>query len=506
MMKAKRFFSTISWALIASVMFFSACTEKDDFQSEPTATSVIISGKVFSAHEEPLANVPLSFDYENSRWLGPRHVIHKAKTTTDRQGRYRFFFEPEAWIDQAEISQQYDFLVDLSGLDAEKYLLPSAFSQSDDVYTLTSYDPLAQGEVLEKNIYIPRKKMVDVVFRHFAVGEELVLVNRFRYGTDREQMQTQFNITEAGDYTLSIPCAAGEENEITVMSLASNYTNTITVIPDNAMVEPLVFDNKEAVDQAKFKLRLHSHEPLMKEEAGSQIAPFDFLTFRIVPASGADNINMDSDCSRYRYYDSIVWSCPVLPHTFKVYEAETNRYGSEEKFTFQWGSHFFKEGKFVNYLKGYKLGKVVYADSLTLDIKNRDFLCFDWKNGKMAEPGATAIGVYCRLDTSAEFLVTPTRSINDVPYVEMTMKLNLPFVNDYPVSWVRDRLDKFLKEMMGERIRLDAGLVAGKFKCLSEGVEIGSYFEDDKPRAVVLHQLPTDTAVEDYFVHAEPVD
>lgn len=124
-------FSTVISMLLASFLAIS-CSEKDDFIPEPTATSVIVTGTVTTTSGEPLADIPVSIDYYESYYLGAQNILHKAKGTTDSDGHYRLFFEPEATKENGNPSQVYYLHAELKDLPSSEFIMPGDFDDKSN--------------------------------------------------------------------------------------------------------------------------------------------------------------------------------------------------------------------------------------------------------------------------------------------------------------------------------------------------------------------------------------
>lgn len=87
-------------------------------------------------------------------------------------------------------------------------------------------------------------------------------------------------------------------------------------------------------------------------------------------------LSFDKNCNMYdirQNYDSLVWIVPELNGVFNVMRTS--------EFNLSWGQSFLSEGKFLTILQGFKDNKMVLADSVTINIKNkRDILGYYWKD------------------------------------------------------------------------------------------------------------------------------
>lgn len=146
-------------------------------------------------------------------------------------------------------------------------------------------------------------------------------------------------------------------------------------IPDDQTPPSEPDDFTEIPAESRFKIALYDYfsyngEKYTDNPVYSTPAPFDFIGFRMELPDGFSPFGFPP----YQCYDSIVWSSPDLPLTYRVFENGNNH----ANLTSQWGSYFYNEGPYTVYLKGYRKGEVVHSDSLSFNLKDRDFLCFYW--------------------------------------------------------------------------------------------------------------------------------
>ncbi|MDE5813414.1 MAG: carboxypeptidase-like regulatory domain-containing protein, partial [Muribaculaceae bacterium] len=351
----KKILYTVLFILVSIIA--TGCTEKDDFIPEPTPTSVIVSGRVTTTAGKPLANIPVYIDFKRSFWLGPQNTLHKAKTKTDNNGRYRLFFEPEQLSGpESGASEGYHLYADLNDLSSKEYIKPNDLDEDrKDIYWYGIYRELAQSENLEINLHFPRKKEVTAECRGFIADRSLAIRNTIVYGVDYESLSRTVELDPDGNGTALIPCAADEANHLDVLSTLSIpefYSKEIVF--DSNRENKIVFDNNEVLESCRFRLSLYDYfsfdgEPYENKEATSTPAPFDFLGFRILLPDGQYEA---FGTQRYQYYDSIVWCSPDFPETFKVYEKNNFATGTQEHLVTQWGSYFFDPGIHKTMLKG----------------------------------------------------------------------------------------------------------------------------------------------------------
>lgn len=498
-------------------LLWTACSEKDDFLSEPTETSVIVSGQLVSQHGEALAGIPISVDYAEWYWLSPfRKTIHKAKTTTDKNGMYRLFFEAEAdqSDDNPELVQCYSFYVDLNALSPDEYLLPSVIKPEIDDNTLfyNFYSGMTPGAQIDFNMYVPRKKLVTVKLLNYGpndVDDQLAICNAISYGGDRLPDNDMGNIVDGklvvrnpveldgGEATATMPCALGDVNTLFVSRDLDVFASKEIVVTEG-WSETVVFDNTDIPEESKFKLSVVQHSSFMGEDY-PLAAPFDFITCRLTDNQGQYSSTPPAFIEEY---DSIVWSVAGLPNTMRIYQKEANLQGGETNFISQWGSYFFQAGEMKNYLKGYRAGEVVYADSVSVTLYERDFLCFDWTKGNVALVPASS-EIYCALDPQYSYIVSHTSEVNATRLVEMRVAQPWGMANIVYQTYSQGGLRRLLRTTLGDKKTFEKDGIRDVFNCLPEDVEPVEFYESPTTRVLLVHRPASDWQDDEYYIHIE---
>ena len=504
----------ITYALLIAFcsIVFIACSEKDDFIPEPTPTSVIISGTVTTSSGKPIANIPVYIDYKKSYWLGPQNTLHKAKAKTDSNGRYRLFFEPEKMSGpESDALEMYYLFADLNGLSSKEYVMPNDFDEnSKDIYMYGIYKELAQGENLEINLFFPKKKEVVSECRNFLADNSLRVINKLVYGVNYESLSRIVNLDSDGCGDVLIPCAAEETNYMTLKTTLSipEEIESKEVIFGNHSDNKVVFDNNTVLENCSFKLSLYDYfsfngEPYANTDPTKKPAPFDFLGFRILRPDGQYE---EVGTQRYQYYDSIVWSSPEFPETFKVYEKNLNSSVSSEHLVTQWGSYFFDSGSHKTILKGYKNGRVICSDSISFELKDRDFLCFDWSNCNTIPKIDGVHTIYCQLNSYFEYKLSTPIEKDGVKAVDIYVRFRDNWSEDIILNWEETRLNHMLWTHLGHWTEYDKSEVRKIFKLLSPDDIPGNLYENESTRAIVMHRLPDDDDMfenECFYIHVE---
>ena len=506
----KNILYTFLFVLLAIVA--TGCTEKDDFIPEPTPTSVIISGTVTTTSGQPLANIPVYIDYKRSAWLGPQNTLHKAKTKTDNNGRYRLYFEPEKKSDpETGLLEGYYLFADLDGLSSKDYIKPSDFDEnSKDVYSYVIYKEFAQGENLEINLHFPKKKNVEAECLNFIADQSLCIRNSIVYGVDYESLTRTVELDPNGNGKGVIPCAADEANDLAVLSTLNipDELYSKKVVFDSSSDNTIVIDNDEVLKNCSFKLSLYDYfsfdgEPYENKEATSTPAPFDFLGFRILPSDGQFEA---FGTQRYQYYDSIVWCSPDFPETFKVFEKKNFESGSQEHLVTQWGSYFFDPGFHKTILKGYKNGRIICSDSITFELKDRDFLCFDWSDCKTVPQQDGLQSIYCQLNSFLEYKMSSPIEVDGTKSFDIYISYRDYWGEDIILNWQETKLNHMLWTHLGHWVEYDKSEVMNIFKLLSPDDLPGQLYENETTRAIVMHRLPGDDErprKECFYIHVE---
>lgn len=318
-----------------------------------------------------------------------------------------------------------------------------------------------------------------------------------------ENKEMGFSISKEDDYTLKIHFdmdASGkteETDQITICNADKKPIVCNTFIWITRSFGEINPEPQGMPDKYKFKIAKSGFSPFMHDDFHTP-APFDNLTFEIRDYLDRYYLLFPEFLEPY---DSIVWSAKDMPDSVRVYEQESDEVHSEKHYKPQWSTHFFKGGNIMTYLKGYKDGNVIYSDSLRVDIYERDFLCFDWKNGSVSLLNTGTTGVYCLLDNSREYNVVHTREANGTRYVEIHAWNQHAVPNNEFLSISKDVLRKLMKENIGEG--RSAENLTGEFKCIPAGMNAEEFWENKTTRILLLHELHSDYHDEAYHLHVE---
>ncbi len=251
---------------------------------------------------------------------------------------------------------------------------------------------------------------------------------------------------------------------------------------------------EELPDKYKFKLVKGALIPFMNDDFGAP-APFDNISYRITDYYERYQVFGFPEFTHH--YDSIVWCADGFPNTVRVYERQNGATSTEEHFSSQFSTYFFKSGEIKNQLKGYRDGKVVYSTTSTTYLYERDFLCYDWIEGSFAIANPSNHGIYCLLDQRYEYTAMDTQIKNGTRYGRIGAR------NANGLSDMQESLIKLMTDNIGQP--QSATGKTGQFKCIpSEGVEAIKFWENKTTRILLLHQLPVeDSRREKYYLHCE---
>ena len=201
-------------ALPLLILLLASChNEEDDFIDKPDPKSLIIKGVARTSGGQPLSNIEVKLDFREASLVATK-VRHKAKATTDKDGRYIMFFNLSdeefksltTFVGDVSVSYNLQLTLDLTKLDDNKYLLPIDDTGVRDpkekklfYYAYRPQGGLQLGRVYEENIFIPCKQLVNVrVESNGTINEKdkFAVRNRVKYGLE-SQMPDQFD-TEGG--------------------------------------------------------------------------------------------------------------------------------------------------------------------------------------------------------------------------------------------------------------------------------------------------------------------
>ncbi len=253
----------ISTTAILILLVATGCNrEENDITGAPSESSITLTGNVCTPEGKPFADVAVNVDFVYSSMLGTL-TRHKAKGKTDKNGRYRIFFEPTESddVDQNPLSS-YTFSFDLSKISAESHILPD-----DKRLDFRLSTKGRKGKTLNCNITIPRKRLVEVtIYNNGTPLEEGIYAirNIFAYGSgwadvtgyddDNHSKLMAFEpveIVESGRTSVMLPCAVGVTNVITPVYRGNAevfygqglaVSDTVSITPADNSSDPVIFE------------------------------------------------------------------------------------------------------------------------------------------------------------------------------------------------------------------------------------------------------------------------
>ncbi|QUB74192.1 hypothetical protein J5A56_06965 [Prevotella melaninogenica] len=242
-------------ALPLLILLLASChNEEDDFIDKPDPKSLIIKGVARTSGGQPLSNIEVKLDFREASLVATK-VRHKAKATTDKDGRYIMFFNLSdeefksltTFVGDVSVSYNLQLTLDLTKLDDNKYLLPIDDTGVRDpkekklfYYAYRPQGGLQLGRVYEENIFIPCKQLVNVrVESNGTINEKdkFAVRNRVKYGLE-SQMPDQFD-TEGGlvdfyrpvtlknahSQLIQVTCAVAEGSKIVLYRIPEGEYN-----------------------------------------------------------------------------------------------------------------------------------------------------------------------------------------------------------------------------------------------------------------------------------------
>ena len=248
---------SLLYLLVLPVLMLSLASchsEEDDFIDKPDPKSLIIKGVARTSEGQPLPDIEVKLDFREASLIATK-VRHKAKTTTDKDGRYIMFFNLSdeefksltTSVGDAGVSYNLQLTLDLNKLDDKEYLLPSDDSAVRDpkekklfYYAYRPQGELQLGKVYEENIFIPRKQLVNVrVESNGTINEKdkFAVRNRVKYGLE-SQMPAQFDfegglvdfyrsvaLKNTHSQLIQVTCAVAEGSKIVLYRIPEGEYN-----------------------------------------------------------------------------------------------------------------------------------------------------------------------------------------------------------------------------------------------------------------------------------------
>ena len=490
-----------------SLITLTSCEkEENDFEEVPTESSIIIKGVVTTSNEKPLANVTVKLDYIEQFSI-MSETRHKAEVKTDNNGAYQLSFQlkddelPDK--NEPDVARYFCLYFDLQHLPEDKYILPE---NKPLLQYACNFEATDRGKTHEQDIYVPEKRMLEVTVSSdipIRQSDEYVIRNTVPgYGTDeKKDILTPINLYN-GERTVQIPCALNDSNRISLRCRKEGRgwyepvsAEQKLVITPNAP-QSMVLGNEWMPDEYKFKLSVDTEI--------KQPSPFDLFTFRVLDYEG--NFSPVKNTAFELQYDSIIWGADGYPDYERVVYNEETPNSSTHRAMLQWASYFYQKEPLCTYLKGYKNGKVAYADSLTLQFYPKDFLCFNWKGADIYLT-ETNIGIYCRLYKDVEFALLPPKEKDGHLYSTLNLWPQTGEDDASLLTRAKSVLPGLMTLHMGEPVPFDEATLRKHLHCLPSDVTPVTYWRTASTNAVlVLTSADEEKLPRTYYIHAEPVE
>ncbi|MDE5814311.1 MAG: hypothetical protein K2H72_08500, partial [Muribaculaceae bacterium] len=180
--------------------------------------------------------------------------------------------------------------------------------------------------------------------------------------------------------------------------------------------------------------------------------------------------------------------------------------GTQEHLVTQWGSYFFDPGIHKTMLKVYKNGRIICSDSITFELKDRDFLCFDWSDCKTVPIQDGLQSIYCKLNSFLEYKMSSPIEVDGTKSFDIYISYRDYWGEDIILNWQETKLNHMLWTHLGHWVEYDKSEVMNIFKLLSPDDLPGNLYENETTRAIVMHQLPGDEESpknECFYIHVE---
>lgn len=195
--------------LLVAISFMSCDKEEDESDETCTSHCTVIRGKILTSGELPLTGIETDVRYE--KYVGIHYHLSRRKATaqSDKNGQYemRFYLKDDEIQEDNSFNSFFEINVYLEKLAPEKYILPQDLTIVPDIEPLISGTlELKRDTAYELNLYVPRKKQVNVILQGFKPqqeGDRFEVRTLFPWGgeteTDKEKiLATKYEIANSG--------------------------------------------------------------------------------------------------------------------------------------------------------------------------------------------------------------------------------------------------------------------------------------------------------------------
>ena len=457
-----------AWALLFAFCLTSCSDEKDDFG----ATTAVVKGTVCTTDGKPVPDVIVELTDNGSH--------HIAEGKTDGNGTYRLAFDGQ----ETDAGSSFSLTFDMKNLSEDEYLMYAEIA----VYNLGS-DVLGAGKTYEQNHRLLRKRMMKVTVE----GNELLgttdryaltnTVDNPNPGSPILRLEYPVTLQEGTEGTFEIPCALNDSNRIRLECReGSNGTYTPVTEMQRLFVTAdapvsVTLNNGWIPRECRFTLSVGT-------ESNTPSA-FEEFHFRI---KGNDDEFMQP-------YDSIVWCAEGFPGRLTVYAKQSGILLTK------WSEYFFRREAYpvCTALKGYRGGKVVYADSVKLNLFPRNFLYINWAETSinLTEASFDACSL---LEGGTSFRIRRPMEEDGHIYCRVHLLRRADEASDAFLT----RSETALKALMNHHLGSPVAVNVAEF-LLPEGVTPVATWQTASTRAALLRVATPaeDEALSEFYIQAE---
>jgi len=146
--------------LLLAILTIQSC-DKDDTDLVCSTDCTVVQGQIVTAKDEPLANIPVAFNYYVGHGIGAS-IRRIKKTKTNENGNYsmQFFIKDEELGANAE--GLFELRIDYGNLDPEVYM------SVDPYYTHAIFSIKKRDTIITKDFYNPKKAYITINLNDFT--------------------------------------------------------------------------------------------------------------------------------------------------------------------------------------------------------------------------------------------------------------------------------------------------------------------------------------------------
>ncbi len=237
----------IVFLLFILAAFMGCVKEEDETGLVCTSGCTTVSGHIITSGNAPLKGVKLQLKYIKEHYLASYHSWLKREATTDANGYYSMSFnikddevQSSKW---GQYSYYFEFGVDFSNLDPDKYFLSYDSYTSDFYHTSPS---LKQDTTYNISFYMPAKDYVTVHLNNFKSvqeGDHFEVQTFFPWGwgpkSDENDgsnlLNTEYGISssgydhfvaESGNQAFRVPVARNDTNIVRIIKMKNGVASS----------------------------------------------------------------------------------------------------------------------------------------------------------------------------------------------------------------------------------------------------------------------------------------